>query len=240
MKKLKSKKKKTKNIKGKKSLYFDASAQEAIINYAKSSSVEEREHIYCDGIRPAFEKLAENLILIHKFANNPADLEILKNDCINFMYEKVEKYDPSHGSKAFSYFNVVAKHWLINNSAKIRKRQSLHVNIDSPESMKLIERAKLLEYQTVTSIEDELISEENMKQLVKNFDKLLNQLSHPNDIACMQSIITIFNMRDQLDFFNKRAIFVYIRDLSGLTSKQLSSSMSNIRKLYRSYKKENI
>ena len=78
MKKLKSKKKKTKNIKGKKSLYFDASAQEAIINYAKSSSVEEREHIYCEGIRPAFEKLAENLILIHKFANNPADLEILK------------------------------------------------------------------------------------------------------------------------------------------------------------------
>ena len=36
-----------------------------------------------------------------------------------------------------------------------------------------------------------------------------------------------------LDFLNKRAIFVYLRELSGLNAKQLSIAMSNIRKYYR-------
>ena len=38
---------------------------------------------------------------------------------------------------------------------------------------------------------------------------------------------------DNLDFLNKRAIFVYLREISGLNPKQLSVSISNIRKYYR-------
>ena len=38
---------------------------------------------------------------------------------------------------------------------------------------------------------------------------------------------------DELDFLNKRAVFVYMREISGLTPKQLSVAMSNIRKYYR-------
>ena len=59
-----------------------------------------------------------------------------------------------------------------------------------------------------------------------------------NEIACISAIIKIFEMVDQLDFLNKRAIFVYVRDISGLNSKQLSASMSSIRKLYREIKSE--
>ena len=44
---------------------------------------------------------------------------------------------------------------------------------------------------------------------------------------------------NELDYLNKRAVFVYLRDISGLTPKQLSVSMSNIRKHYKDIKKTN-
>ena len=55
--------------------------------------------------------------------------------------------------------------------------------------------------------------------------------------ACINAIITLFNKIEELDFLNKRAVFVYMRDLSGLTPKQLSVAMSNIRKHYKDLKK---
>ena len=39
---------------------------------------------------------------------------------------------------------------------------------------------------------------------------------------CAQAIRTVFVNIDNLDFLNKRAIYVYVREISGLTSKQLS------------------
>ena len=63
--------------------------------------------------------------------------------------------------------------------------------------------------------------------------EILSDLSKKNDVKCMNAILTIYDNLDKLEFFNKRGIFIYIREISGLNSKQLSSSMSNIRKKYR-------
>jgi hypothetical protein len=56
----------------------------------------------------------------------------------------------------------------------------------------------------------------------------------------MYAIETLFKKINDLDYLNKRAVFVYLRDISGLTPKQLSVSMSNIRKHYKDIKKTNI
>ena len=51
--------------------------------------------------------------------------------------------------------------------------------------------------------------------------------------TCISAIQTVFKNIDDLDFLNKRAILIYVRDISGLTPKQLSVAMSSIRKHYR-------
>ena len=66
-----------------------------------------------------------------------------------------------------------------------------------------------------------------------------SKIERKNDIACIDAIIKVFEMIDQLDFLNKRAIFVYLREISGLNPKQLSVSMSNIRRYYRDIVKNN-
>ena len=63
--------------------------------------------------------------------------------------------------------------------------------------------------------------------------ELKTRLRSPLEIRCIDAIITVYEKIDDLDFLNKRAIFVYVRELSGLSPKQLSVCMSNIRKHYR-------
>jgi len=57
-------------------------------------------------------------------------------------------------------------------------------------------------------------------------------------VSCINAVITVHENLDNLDFLNKRAIYVYVRDISGLNSKQLSSSMSMIRRLYKDVQRE--
>ena len=88
-----------------------------------------------------------------------------------------------------------------------------------------------------------MISQEFRGEIMKTLEHIRNKVKSSgkskNDIACVEAIVTVFEQVDQLDFLNKRAIFVYVRNISGLNSKQLSASMSSIRKLYREYKQTN-
>ena len=85
----------------------------------------------------------------------------------------------------------------------------------------------------VNSPEKEMLIKETKDDLKEIFQKILKRLSSENEILCMNAIIEVFSKVDQLDLLNKRAVFVYLREISGLNPKQLSISMSNIRKHYR-------
>ena len=83
-----------------------------------------------------------------------------------------------------------------------------------------------------------MIAKEFRAEIMQTLEKIRSRVDGKNDVACIQAVITVFESVDQLDFLNKRAIFVYVREISGLNSKQLSSAMSTIRKHYREIKKD--
>ena len=89
------------------------------------------------------------------------------------------------------------------------------------------------------SQEDIVIKEEDKQLISEILLEIQKKVTNQNEIACISAIITLFGKIDDLDFLNKRAVFVYLRELSGLNPKQLSVSMSNIRKLYRDLVKNN-
>ena len=90
--------------------------------------------MYTDIIREALEKLSENLIYVYGFHKQHDNVDVLKQDCVINLYETLHKFDASKGHRAFSYFNVVAKHWLIIHSRKKNKRQYRMVSIDDPDN----------------------------------------------------------------------------------------------------------
>ena len=217
-------------------LYFTEDTQLAIVEYQDAASDEVKHEIYKVRIQPAFDKLAENLILIYGFAKYET-FDILKNDCVSFCYETLNKFDNSKGKKAFSYFNVVAKNWLILNSRRKRRTVDGHLSISDQDYMNADDKLAVAMHQYVPSPDDEMIAKEHRAEILNILLIIKSKVERRNDIACIDAIIKVFEMVDQLDFLNKRAIFVYVREISGLNSKQLSSSMSTIRKHYREINK---
>ena len=102
--------------KSKKKPYFGVDVQNAIIKYNsldQQKNQSERNIIYKNEIHAAFDKLAENIINTFKFTYFDYGFEDIKHETVAFMVMNIHKYDHTKGSKAFSYFSVVAKNYLI-------------------------------------------------------------------------------------------------------------------------------
>ena len=235
------KRKRTRRGKGKKrtnrKLYFGPETDAAILEFQNSECENKKEEIYQKTIQPSFDKLSENLIFIHGFAKNHYSYEALKSDCVSFLYETLKKFDTSRGSKAFSYFNVVAKNWLIIQSKKRIKNITRHVSLTGFDDMKSEDKMVIEAHGYIPASDYRMIAKENKQIMFEMFEKIKKKVNSPNEVACIEAIITIFNKIEDLDYLNKRAVFVYMREISGLTPKQLSVAMSNIRKHYKEIKK---
>ena len=214
-------------------MYFNMETQEAILDFQGSDEQPVRESLYVKKILPAFDKLVENLIFIYGFAKPSEDYITLKNDCVSFLYETIHKWDVSRGTKAFSYFNVVAKNWLIINSRRNQKHRRRHTSMSDMTTMSKNDRICLASKDIAPAPDEIMIKMLFRDEIMVLLKEIKTKLSGDNEIKCIDAVITVFETIEQLDFLNKRAVFVYIRDISGLSPKQLSVAMSQIRKHYR-------
>jgi hypothetical protein len=213
--------------------YFSSSTHDAILEYQNCQDPRARESLYQDVILPSFDKLVENLIFMNGFVNVTGSYTELKNDCITFLFETIHKFDASRGSKAFSYFNVVAKNWLMIKSKQRSKSLKRMVSLDDTDSLTVEDVAAIEANNTVLSQLDTLDTDLQEYEIVALLNDLRDEAQNENEKSCMDAIFYLFEQREDIELLNKRAVFVYMRDMSSLTPKQLSSAMSVIRRRYR-------
>jgi len=218
-------------------LYFDAETQKAIEQFQLNTAVSSRHEIYLSKIMPAFNKLVESLIFIYGFASPNEPIEHMKNDCVTFLYESLHKFDSSRGTKAFSYFNVVARNWLIISSKNRQKKAKRFISIEDLKSGSSRELEVFNDKHIGATPEDKIIESDHRNVILEVMKKIKCNLNRPHEHACIDAIVTVFDQIDDLDFLNKRAIFVYVKNISNLNQKQLGSAMSVIRKQYRTITK---
>lgn len=218
--------------------YFTSETQEAICCFQKEADRRVREKLYVEKIMPAFEKLVENLINIHKFSGLHDTYEDLKNDCVNFLFETIHKFNPNMGTNAFSYFNVVAKNWLIIKTKQKAQRGRRDISIDDPKGLTSSEMQIVEERSTVPSQDFLLENSENIANILKLMYEIRSRVKVENELLCINSVITIFENINDIDILNKSAILLYIRELSGLSPKQLTTSMQAVKKHYNKLKLE--
>jgi hypothetical protein len=214
-------------------MYFHAGTHDAIVRFQSEESDSTREDIYVQEILPAFDKLVENLIFIQGFNVTHGNFDDLKNDCITFLFETLKKFDATRGTKAFSYFNVVAKNWLIVKSRQRAKAAKRMCSIDDKDAISEIDLIDLENYSVEHNQDANLIKEDTTTNIFVLLEDIRSDMTCDNEIKCIEAIKKIFNEIDDVEILNKRAIFVYVRDITGLTPKQLSISMSSIRKRYK-------
>ena len=234
------KKKTVKKTKSKtKKLYFGKEAHTAIVEYRSSDCRKEKEKIYEKKIRQSFHKLVENLIFIHGFARDPVTFQTLKFDCVTFLYETLNKFDPERGSKAFSYFNVCAKNFLIIQSNKANKNKRRNISFDDYTSLSASDKRSIEVFSYVPSPESTMIQKEDRDRMFEVLGIIESKIKNDNEKLCVHAVTKLFKDIDSLELLNKRAIFVYLREISGLNPKQLSVAMSSVRKHFREIVKNN-
>lgn len=217
--------------------YFGADTQKSIVEYQNETDPQIKEYIYVKKILPAFDSLVENLINVYGFKVQFDSKEDLKHEALEFLYGTVPKYDHTKNFKAFSYFNVVAKHWLTIKSKQNAKKIQQYVSIDDTENMSMADAEKIESHNYIPSY-DEVTTSKEMKLYIQKILKELNAKARTtNEKATLLAVEDILNNVENLEFFSKRALLLYIREISGMNSKQLSMTLSSLKKQYKELKK---
>ena len=228
-------KKKIKRKPDKKSkLYFHAGTQQAIVNYQKSDDIQEKKDLYIKEISPAFNELVENLIFVFGFTSQYDTTEDLKHDCVAFLYEQIGKFDHTRGFKAFSYFSIIAKNFLIIRSNKKSANIKKNLSLDDSENLSTEDVEEIEDRCTLQpDVFDYEYKENKNINIEKLFGEIKSKAKTEGEILCIEAIIAIFRNLDNIDFLNKRAFFQYVKDYTGLNGKQMTASMSMVKKYYR-------
>lgn len=219
-------------------MYFHAGTQAAIVAYQNSTCSVERNRLYATEIHPAFLRLCENLINIHKFTSLHDTFEDLRNDCINFLFETLLKFDATRGTAAFSYFNVCAKNFLIIRTKKKVQATKRILSIDDPESLNNAETMMVEDHYNIPSQDIVLENASTAREIINLLYIVRGMVTTENELVCVNSIITVFENIHDIDFVNKTAIMMYMKELSSLSSKQLTTTLQTIKKLYKEIKDE--
>jgi hypothetical protein len=212
--------------------YFNAETDNSIRRW-QLASPEEKKKIYTEEISPAFNLLVSNLMWVYNFKTPKDFSDDVKQDCISFLYENLNKWNKDFGSKAFSYFNITAKRWLINRSRKALKENVKFVSVDCKDSLTQ-EEHRQIEMKSIVECPDEKISQYDITNIVdKLFDEIELNIRNDNEKIVLLGLKSMFENIDSLDIINKRSVLLYLRDITGLNQKELSNALSFLRKNYK-------
>jgi len=188
--------------------YFTQDTEDAIVLYNNTTDFEVKSRIYHDRIHYAFFKLTENIIHTFKFYYTEVDnIEDLQHEVITFLLSKIHLFKPEKGAKAFSYFGTIAKRYLILSNQKNYKKRIDTIGLDA------IEEDEEHSYSIDDSSHDERLSmfidiytEYVTKHIYTLFPK-------EYDARIADAILELFRKRENLDVFNKKALYIYIREI---------------------------
>ena len=213
--------------KRRKNNYFTKVHENAIIEYAKTEDRAVRSDLYISYIGPAFNELVDKIVYTYKFNNLP-NIDYLKDDCKLWLITILDKYDVERKSKAFSYFSVITKNWFIHkvkkNSKKL-KRELQYENLNN--------ETELEQFTVENTYEHNREQYEFWQHLFQEFAKWENLKLKETERKVLEAIKILFNSTDEIEIFNKKAIYLYMREITGLNTKQIVNNLNRIRKKYR-------
>ena len=194
-------------------VYFTNDTEKAIVQYNKSTDQEEREIIFRERIHPAIDKLAENIINRFKFPYIDGNFEDIKNQVVSFLVLNLHKFTEDKG-KAFSYFSVVAKNYLVlhnNNSYRDELRSTYIVESSGDESFLLEE--VLTTKPEVDSMQRD--ASDFIELLIQYWDFNLDRIfKKKRDREIANAVIELMKRANTIENFNKKALYVLIREMT--------------------------
>ena len=225
----------------KKNHYFTKVHEQAIIDYCATEDQKLRNDLYKNFIGPVFDEMVDKIVYTYRFTTLP-NIDVLRDDCKNWLITVLNKFDHTKGSKAFTYFSVVSKNWFIaqvkKTSKKARKESQIedcYISGANESGIQHSQDKNLIVFNTYIQDRDKLEFFHSLKEEIDQWSELPLR---PNERKTLQAVQILFSESENIDIFNKKAIYLYIREITGLNTKQVVNSLNKIRKRYREFKQE--
>jgi hypothetical protein len=217
--------------KAKSRMYFTQITENAIIRYNSSEDSFLRNKIYNEHIAYAFDKLAENIIHTFKFYYFDVPSEQVKHEVVSFLVMNMHKFKEGKG-KAFSYFSIVAKNYLILNNNNNYKKMKSHRELD------------VLDFKRNLSSESQVIADketyEEFTSMMLDYweNNLPNIFKRQKDILVADAVLELFRRSQNMENFNKKALYVLIREMTGSNTQHITRVVNVMKRYYKRLFKE--
>ena len=219
--------------KRRKTAYFTKVHEQAIIDFNNSTDLKEREYLYETYIEPVFSEMVDKIVFTYRFTALP-NIDSLRQECKIWLTTVIQKFDPTKGSKAFSYFSVITKNWFIHKVKKNSKAKKMEVPIED-----LMVKSKLDEKLIVDhGYYRQRAEKEFWENLWIEIESWDTGNLKPNEEKVLEAIKLLLANPDSIEIFNKKAIYLYIREITGLNTKQIVNNLNKMRAKYRLFKKD--
>lgn len=216
----------------KKNYYFTQHTEDAIVAYCATEDMSIRSQLYVEQIQPAFNELVDKIVYTYKFTSLE-NVDVLKDECKIWLTTILSKFDPSQGTKAFSYFSVVTKNWFTHKAKKQTQKNRREINYDS----------MIREIETISEEKSKgFVEEEEERQfweiLLKEVKGWQSLTLKENEQKVLDAVLTLLENIESIEIFNKKAIYLYMREITGLNTKQIVSCLNKMRIRYRNFKRK--
>ena len=213
-------------------MYFTQEHENAILRYCTTECRKEKESLYIKLIQPAFNQMVDKIVFSYKFTSLP-NIDELRMECKVWLTTILDKYDPKKGSKAFSYFSVITKNWFIHKVKKNTKRLQREVPYE------------MAELELETSFIDpgdqyyqERVSREFWNSLWEEIESWNIDFEKEAERKVYEAVKIVLSSVDDIEIFNKKAVYLYLRELTGMNTKQIVTQLNKMRTKYKDFKQD--
>lgn len=208
--------------------YFTQDTEDAILEFIKTENKADRDKIYKDRIHYAFSKLTENLIHTYKYYyTDHHTVEELQHNAIIFLLERLEKFKPGKG-KAYSYFGTIAKRYFIFNNQNNYKKLQTHSDITEIINDEENTNKEL----TVEAFEENQLSQFFEVFISYNEEYLDRLYPKEKEKQVADAVLELFRKRENLDIFNKKAFYIFIREMVDADTTLITKVIKKMKLLY--------
>lgn len=228
----------------KKKNYYGEEQEKAVVDFLNSNSTEEKERIYRTHLQEPINTLIESIIRTYKLYRQSYEFTDIHTDTLSFLITKFDKFKPEKGNKSYSYFGTICRNYLFGEMIKEYKKNMKITEMETVPT-KVWGRGDL-----IYRIDDDEIDLNNfIEDLVDQIKLDLKQKNlNENEFKVGHSLVKILEEWKELfsdpnsgknsPKFNKNLILLYVRDMTGLSTKEIRNGMKRFKGLYFSFKDE--
>lgn len=235
--------------------YFAEKEEQAVIDYNNSDSIEEKNRIYNEILAEPFKKMIQSILRRYPVYIGNYDMEEVESNALVHLIENMVKFNPDkitksgNKTKAFSYCQTIVRNYYKDHSKKNYNEKKINLCID--DYWNEISRNDKYSY----TIENE--NQQYYENMIDSImEKINNQIMNnatmkKNEIIVGDAIVNILKnwhilfMEDTPDGkYNKRVtnkfaknkILLFIKEQTGLSTKEIRISIKPFKEIYYSGK----